>query len=103
MPWSERISGSIVDRQGRFAEAAATYRRAITNDPSVPTPYMFLAYLNAYALDRFTDAVPLAQKAMELDPGDPSLASRLAGLNLDLGDVEEFFDSVAHGCEALAR
>jgi hypothetical protein len=33
-----------------------------------------LASLNAYAFDRFTDAVPLAQKAMEFDSGSPTHA-----------------------------
>ena len=61
---------------GRFHEAEAAYRRAITFDPSVPSAYRSLANVNAYAFDRFTDAVPLAEKAMQLDADSPLASCR---------------------------
>jgi tetratricopeptide (TPR) repeat protein len=40
----------------------------------------------ALALNRFADAVPLMQKAVELDPGSPGGSTALAIVYLDLGD-----------------
>ena len=91
--------GSTLAGMGRFREADATYQRAITIDPSRPAPYVSLAILNAYALDRFTDAVPLAQKAMELDPGNPSYSSIQASLYLDLGDDRRFIDATSQAAK----
>jgi TolB-like protein/Tfp pilus assembly protein PilF len=87
--------GETLVSQGRFHEAEASFRRAITIDPSNPVAYSSLALLNAYAFDRFTDAVPLAQKAMELDSGSPHAARPLALLYFDLGDDNELFDLTA--------
>ena len=89
--------GFALERQGSFHEAEAVYRRAITFDPSRPGLYVSLAILNAYAFDRFADAVPLVQKAMELDPGSPSDA--LAVLYFDLGDDNKFFETTAQAAK----
>jgi TolB-like protein/Flp pilus assembly protein TadD len=85
--------------QGRFHEAEASYRRAITINPSNPGAHLGLALLNAYAFDRFTDAVPLAQKAMELDSGSPRPSFLLARLYFDLGDDNKLFDMTAQAAK----
>jgi TolB-like protein/cytochrome c-type biogenesis protein CcmH/NrfG len=97
-PFSGQIKenlGFALERRGSFHEAEAVYRRAITIDPSRPGLYVSLANLNAYAFDRFADAVPVAQKAMELDPGSPVPSDGLAGLYFDLGDDRKFFETIA--------
>jgi tetratricopeptide (TPR) repeat protein len=91
--------GESLATQGRFHEAEASYRRAITIDPSNPLAYSSLALVNAYALDRFTDAVPLAQKAMELDSDSPHPAPPLALLYFDLGDDDKLFDMTAQAAK----
>jgi tetratricopeptide (TPR) repeat protein len=91
--------GDAQAQQGRFHEAEATYRQAITIDPLRPTPYFSLALLNAYAFDRFTDAVPLAQKATELDSGNPRPMFVLARLYFDLGDDGKLFETSAQAGE----
>jgi TolB-like protein len=75
--------------QGRFAEAASHDRRAIEIDPSTPGPYAHLAGLMGYALNRFAVAVPLAQRAVDLDSGTAMWAALLSGLHLDIGDDGE--------------
>ena len=74
---------------GRFVEAADRFRRAIEIDPEMPMPYRQLGVLDAYARNRFADAVPLLQRAAALDPGNPILEFYLARLYLDLGDDVE--------------
>jgi TolB-like protein len=91
--------GWALERQGSFHEAEAVYRRAITFDPSRPGLYVSLAFLNAYAFDRFADAVPLVQKAMELDPGSPGPSDALAALYFDLGNDSKFFETTAQAAK----
>jgi TolB-like protein/cytochrome c-type biogenesis protein CcmH/NrfG len=95
----KRALGDALTEQGRFHEAEATYWQAITIDPSRPSPYVSLAALNAYAFDRFTDAVPLAQKAMELDPGSPRHFYVLARMYFELGDDSKFFETNAQAAK----
>jgi TolB-like protein len=78
--------GWILELQGRFPDAERLYRRAVTIDPSMPAPYLLLARLDAYARNNFADAVPLSERASELDLGNPGFLVDLATLYLDLGD-----------------
>ena len=80
------VLGSILEMKGRFREAKDAYHRAATIDPLQPGPYDSLAILIGYALGRPADAVPFAQKAMELDPDSPRYVATLALLRFDLGD-----------------
>ncbi|MGB7904226.1 MAG: tetratricopeptide repeat protein [Steroidobacteraceae bacterium] len=71
---------------GRFDEAADRFRRANEIDPEMPMPYRQLGILDAYARNRFADAVRLLQKAAALDPDNPLLEFFRARLYFDLGD-----------------
>jgi TolB-like protein/Flp pilus assembly protein TadD len=71
---------------GRFGEAASRYRKAIEIDASMPAAYVSIGTLTAYALKRLADAVPLVEKAIELDPGNPGNVCWLTQIYLDLGD-----------------
>jgi TolB-like protein len=81
--------GGTLEGLGRLPEAEATFRRAIEIDPSSPFPYMDFATLNAYSLDRFAAAVPLAQKSMALD-FSTSTSGALAFLYYDLVEDAKF-------------
>ena len=80
------VLGSILQTQGRFPEAMDAYRKAVTIDPLRPGSYSSIAGLLAYALGKPADAVPFAQKAIDLDPGNPVYAGFLAWLHFDLGN-----------------
>jgi Flp pilus assembly protein TadD len=83
---------------GRFGEAAARYRKAIEIDASMPAAYASIGTLTAYALKRPADAVPLVEKAIKLDPGNPGNGCWLAQIYRDLGD-----DALADRATAAAR
>ena len=90
----QRNLAFALELQGRFSEAASHERRAIEIDPTMPTPYGGLGLLMAYAWNRFADAVPLVQKAMELDPSDAWWSWNLASLYFDLGDESASFATI---------
>ena len=66
--------GDLLEAAGRFDEAEARYRKVIEIDPSMPYSYWIIGMLRAYVLNRYVDAVPLVEKAVELDPGSPAIA-----------------------------
>ena len=80
---------TMLAASGRFTEADTRYRKAISIDPAMPHAYFALAVLDAYVLNRFSDAVPFLEKAYDLDPENPAPALWQAGVFLDLGDVSE--------------
>ncbi|MCM2311132.1 MAG: tetratricopeptide repeat protein [Steroidobacteraceae bacterium] len=80
------VLGGTLEAKGRFPEAMNAYRKALTIDPLRPGSYRSVAHLLAYTLGRPADAVPFAQKAMELDPGNPGYAGYLGWLHFDLGN-----------------
>jgi TolB-like protein/Tfp pilus assembly protein PilF len=71
---------------GRFDEAADRFRKANEIDPEMPMPYRQAGVLDAYARNRFADAVSLLQRAAALDPDNPLLEFFRARLYFDLGD-----------------
>jgi len=71
----------------RFDEAAECLERVIEIDPSSPLAYSGLGWLDAYARNRFADAVGLMQQAAALDAGNPEFDVNLTAIHLDLGDA----------------
>jgi len=79
--------GNSMQFVGRFDEAATRYRRALDIDPMSSVTYDSLAALDAYARNRFADAVTLQERAVALDSGSPTRSAWLSAIYLDVGDV----------------
>ncbi len=79
--------GSSMEFVGRYDEAATRYRRALDIDPTSAVIYDSLATLDAYARNRFPDAVTLQEYAVGLDSGSPTRYAWLAAIYLDFGDT----------------
>jgi tetratricopeptide (TPR) repeat protein len=73
-------------RLGNFEAAAKAFERACGLDPQQPDGHRELCatYLE---LGRTSDALPVAQRALELRPGDPTLRCNLAVVLLLTSDV----------------
>ena len=81
--------GGQLEALGRFDAAAAAYQRGIEADLTSPRAIDSLALLNAYARNRFTEAVILQSRAVALDNASPILACELAVLWLDINDEKQ--------------
>ncbi len=87
--------GHTLEAMGHFDEAAAQHRRAIEIDSTSAAGLVSLARLNAYAQNRVAEAVPLLERAVALDGGNPELQSDLATVLVDLGDTSRADQLVA--------
>ena len=88
-PFSSKLNevfGSCWSARETFRRRKSTSRKAVAVDPTFPGSYAELGRMKAYVQNRFVDAVPLARRAAELDPGNPALVADLFGLYMDLGD-----------------
>jgi tetratricopeptide (TPR) repeat protein len=79
--------GNTLEGLGRFDEAALEYQHAFEKHPSSAVGMLDLAFLTAYARNRFPDAVSLLERASVLDPDSPRQPSLLAWIHLDLGNI----------------
>lgn len=87
-PMSVGIGESLAmqsEAEGRTDEAEEHLRRLLKLHPDDPGVHMDLGQFEAYVRNRFTAAVPLLERAVELDPGDAYLAGMLAMVLFDLG------------------
>ena len=80
--------GLALEAQGRYRDAASRYRKAIEIDPAMPGPYLYLAMLTADKMNQYVAAVPLAEKAVALDPDSPVDTLMVAWLYWNLRDDE---------------
>jgi TolB-like protein/Tfp pilus assembly protein PilF len=79
--------GNTLEGLGRFDEAALEYQHAFEKHPSSAVGMLDLAFLTAYARNRFPDAVSLLERASALDPDSPRQPSLLAWIHLDLNKI----------------
>lgn len=74
---------------GRFDEALVQYQKIISIDPTLPFAYWGAADIYHLGLGRLDLAIPWAEKAATLDPGNPANTIYLAALYLFAGDEDQ--------------
>ncbi|MEO6805191.1 MAG: tetratricopeptide repeat protein [Edaphobacter sp.] len=62
------LRGSLYDRQKRYDESEAQFRKALAIDPQNPTILNYLGYMLADRGVRLPEALALIRKAVDLDP-----------------------------------
>ncbi|PYK60469.1 MAG: hypothetical protein DME43_05125 [Verrucomicrobia bacterium] len=82
--------GAIDRRQGRWDDCLRNFDRAVELDPRNFINVEEAAFTR-YGLRRFAEAVPLLQRAIALDPSEPSAPAQLANLPFDqAGDLKQW-------------
>jgi tetratricopeptide (TPR) repeat protein len=80
--------GELYEKQSSWAEAAASYEGAIKLSPSLLTPTIKLAQLNAGPLKNGSKAMTYAKRARELAPGDPKINGLLGNIAFQAGSFD---------------
>ncbi|OGT54508.1 MAG: hypothetical protein A3E01_08800 [Gammaproteobacteria bacterium RIFCSPHIGHO2_12_FULL_63_22] len=83
------IGRAAMLRRSDPVAAERDFKRGLALAPSYTTGYAWYAGWLAGFLGRPTDAIPLLQRAIVIDPLDPSLRLSLAQMLLALGRIEE--------------
>jgi tetratricopeptide (TPR) repeat protein len=78
--------GESYEKQGAFAEAAASYEKAIELNPNLLSANAQLAQLHAGPLQDTEKALKFAKKARELAPNDPKIIGILGSVAYQTGN-----------------
>src|SRR6185503_7489302 len=83
--------GAVLDKQKRFADAEAAFRRVITQDPEHAPALNYLGYMLADRGERLDESVEYLKKALQIDPDNGSYLDSLGwayfkGNKLDLAN-----------------
>ena len=80
--------GSLLADRGDYAAAEEAYETAIRYSPNYSTSYHWLAHMLVRDPSRAPEALPYAQRAIELDPNSAIIMANLADNYLMLGDLD---------------
>ncbi len=81
-----RQTALTLEQQGRNAEAEAAWRAYLKARPTSPEPYAHLGLLEARQ-QHYKEAIPLYNKALEMDPNVPALRRDLGLAYFKNGDM----------------
>jgi len=86
---SASVLGTTYFNDGDAARSVAAYQRGLVLDANNKELLNNMAYVMSKGLKQHAEALPLAQRAVEQDPANPSLIDTLGAIRLELGRVEE--------------
>jgi tetratricopeptide (TPR) repeat protein len=69
--------GAVLEKQKKFAEAEAAFRKVITRDPEHATALNYLGYMLADRGERLDESVSLLTKALQFEPDNASYLDSL--------------------------
>jgi tetratricopeptide (TPR) repeat protein len=87
---------------GRLAEAEQEFRKLMSADPENADPINSLAYMLADRGLRLPEAIELAQRALAIEPGNPSYLDTLGWAQFKQGRVPEAVESLGKAAQMLA-
>ncbi len=80
--------GDLYEKQSNFAEAAASYEKAVKLNPNLLLPTIKLAQLNSGPLKNPSKAMTFAKRARELAPNDPKISGLLGNIAFEAGSFD---------------
>src|SRR5262249_34284498 len=69
--------GAVLEKQKRFAESEAAFRRVLKQDPEHAPALNYLGYMLADRGERLDESVEFVKKALEIDPDNGSYLDSL--------------------------
>ncbi len=97
------MEAQLHEEAGRVAEAEKTLRELIAKDPLDSAALNFLGYMMADRGDRVPEAIELVQRALRLEPGNPSYLDSLGWAYLKQGNLAEADKSLTDAASQLPR
>ncbi|PSH04865.1 MAG: hypothetical protein CXZ00_05740 [Acidobacteria bacterium] len=82
------ITGSIYERQKKYDEAEACFRKVIASDPKNPMALNYLGYMLADRGTRLEEALSLIRRAVALDPQNGAYLDSLGWVYFKMGKYD---------------
>ena len=95
--------GAALERAKRYAAAEAAFRDALGRDPLHAPTLNYFGYMLADRGERLDEAVSLVERALEIDPGNPSYLDSLGWAWYQKGDYERAKQYLVPAAERLPR
>ncbi len=92
---------NVYEAGGRLAEAEQEFRKLMSAEPQNADPMNSLAYMLADRGQRLPEAIELAQRALQLEPGNPSYLDTLGWAQFKQGQTPAALASLAKAAEML--
>jgi TolB-like protein len=80
--------GAHYRQQGLYSLAERQYQRVLELEPDFAQGYRYLADFYQFSTGQYARALPLYEKAYELDPGNLNQQGNIAELYLNVGDIQ---------------
>ncbi len=95
------LAGSVYERQKKYDEAEAYFRKVLTDDPRNATALNYLGYMLADHGTRLEEALTMVRKAVALDPQNGAYLDSLGWAYYRLGRYEEAEAALRKAMERL--
>jgi len=92
---------NVYEGGGRIAEAEREFRKLMTEDPDNADPINSLAYMLADRGQRLPEAIELAQRALAIEPGNPSYLDTLGWAQFKSGRTADAIASLSRAAQML--
>jgi tetratricopeptide (TPR) repeat protein len=97
----EFVAGSIYERQKKYDQAEAAFRKVIQNDPRNATALNYLGYMLADRGTRLEEALGLIRKAVAIDPQNGAYLDSLGWVYYRLGNYDQAEESLRKAIEKI--
>jgi tetratricopeptide (TPR) repeat protein len=95
--------GAALERAGRHAEAEAAFRMALERDPLDAQTLNYLGYMLAERGERLDEAVRFVERALEIDPENPSYLDSLGWARFRAGEPARALPLLERAAARLPR
>jgi tetratricopeptide (TPR) repeat protein len=93
--------GAAFDKQKRFAESEAAFRRLLSHDPENAAALNYLGYMLAERGERLDESVTFVKKALQLEPENGSFLDSLGWAYFKADKLDLAEDSLRRAAEQL--
>ena len=96
------LRGSVYDREKRYDEAEAQFRKVLTIDPTNAMTLNYLGYMFADRGVRLNEALDMLRKVVELDPQNGAYLDSLGWVYFKLGQYQLAEENLRKASERIA-
>jgi tetratricopeptide (TPR) repeat protein len=93
--------GAAFERRKDYARAEAAFREALSRDPAHAPALNYLGYMLAERGERLDEAIAAIERALEIDPGNPSYQDSLGWAYFKKGQVARAREHVGLAADRL--